>query len=62
MTNRRSIRVICAIRVSFFISHGFHRFLSFFLILYRSLEQHPPNFAPEIKKLTLKTEQNYGNN
>ena len=27
---RRSIRVIRAIRVSFFISHGFHRFLSFF--------------------------------
>ena len=27
MTNRRSIRVIRAIRVSFFISHGFHRFL-----------------------------------
>ncbi len=47
---RRSIRSIRAIRVGFFISYGFHRFLSFFLILYRSLEQHPPNFASEIKK------------
>lgn len=27
MTNRRSIRVIRAIRVGFFISHRFHRFL-----------------------------------
>ena len=38
MTNRRSIRVICAIRVSFFISHRFHRFHIFlFAPLYHFL-------------------------